>query len=126
MADIRGTITVQEAARRLGRSIEQVRRYLREGKLRGERIGGQWFIDEASLAGVGIRYVPTPPVERVIREAAAVLEAPPMKEATGMKRNEIDALINEIRKNREAIRTRLGGDIGAGVVEMIREDRESH
>jgi excisionase family DNA binding protein len=38
-------ITVQEAARLLGRSTEQVRRYLREGKLEGTRIGGQWFID---------------------------------------------------------------------------------
>ncbi len=44
-------ITVAEAARRLERSTEQVRRYLREGRLGGRRIGGQWFIDQAALDG---------------------------------------------------------------------------
>ncbi|HEY7035722.1 MAG TPA: helix-turn-helix domain-containing protein [Thermomicrobiales bacterium] len=42
-------VTVAEAARRLQRSTEQVRRYLREKRLTGRRIGGQWFIDEAAL-----------------------------------------------------------------------------
>lgn len=42
-------ISVHEAARTLGRSTEQVRRYLREGKLAGARIGGQWFIDRAAI-----------------------------------------------------------------------------
>ena len=43
-------VGVAEAARRLGRSTEQVRRYLREGRLRGRRIGGQWFIEASALA----------------------------------------------------------------------------
>jgi excisionase family DNA binding protein len=42
-------ISVHDAARLLGRSTEQVRRYLREGKLEGDRIGGQWFIQRAAL-----------------------------------------------------------------------------
>lgn len=42
-------VTVAEAARRLERSTEQVRRYLREGRLHGRRIGGQWFIGETEL-----------------------------------------------------------------------------
>ncbi len=42
--------TVADAAARLERSTEQVRRYLREGRLLGQRIGGQWFIDGSSLA----------------------------------------------------------------------------
>jgi excisionase family DNA binding protein len=42
-------VTVAEAARRLERSTEQVRRYLREERLSGRRIGGQWFIDAAAL-----------------------------------------------------------------------------
>lgn len=42
--------TVADAAARLSRSTEQVRRYLREGRLLGQRIGGQWFIDGTSLA----------------------------------------------------------------------------
>ena len=49
MVTLEGMITVAEAARRLNRSIEQVRRYLREGKLRGQRIGGQWFVEESAL-----------------------------------------------------------------------------
>ncbi|MGI8644350.1 MAG: helix-turn-helix domain-containing protein [Thermomicrobiales bacterium] len=42
--------TVADAAPRLNRSTEQVRRYLREGRLAGQRIGGQWFIDGSSFA----------------------------------------------------------------------------
>lgn len=46
-----GLVTVAEAAKRLDRSTEQVRRYLREGRLRGRRIGGQWFIERPALDG---------------------------------------------------------------------------
>ena len=49
MIDTSGMITVAEAAKRLNLSIEQVRRKLREGKLRGQRIGNQWLVDEQSL-----------------------------------------------------------------------------
>jgi len=42
-------LTVPDAARLLDRSTEQVRRYLREGRLRGRRIGNQWFIDGSAL-----------------------------------------------------------------------------
>jgi excisionase family DNA binding protein len=42
-------LSVTEAARRLSRSTEQVRRYLREQRLRGHRIGGQWFIEAKAL-----------------------------------------------------------------------------
>jgi len=42
-------LSVGDAARRLERSTEQVRRYLREGRLKGQRIGGQWFIERATL-----------------------------------------------------------------------------
>jgi excisionase family DNA binding protein len=44
-----GFVSVNEAARRMGRSIEQVRRYLREGRLNGRRIGNQWFIEAAAI-----------------------------------------------------------------------------
>lgn len=42
-------ITVAETAKRLSRSTEQVRRYLREGRLTGRRIGGQWFIERSAV-----------------------------------------------------------------------------
>ncbi len=44
-------LSVAEAARSLNRSTEQVRRYLREGRLSGRRLGGQWFIEAAALRG---------------------------------------------------------------------------
>ena len=47
--DTTGYITVVEAAKRLGLSIEQVRRKLREGKLKGYRVGNQWFVEVAQL-----------------------------------------------------------------------------
>jgi excisionase family DNA binding protein len=42
-------LSVGDAAKRLERSTEQVRRYLREGRLKGQRMGGQWFIDREVL-----------------------------------------------------------------------------
>ncbi|HET8521654.1 MAG TPA: helix-turn-helix domain-containing protein [Thermomicrobiales bacterium] len=42
-------LNVADAAQALERSTEQVRRYLREGRLKGRRIGGQWFIATADL-----------------------------------------------------------------------------
>jgi len=54
-------LSVAEAARRLERSTEQVRRYLREGRLGGRRLGGQWFIEAATLDAflVALRERPT-------------------------------------------------------------------
>ena len=49
MENDRDLLSVGEAAKRLQRSTEQVRRYLREGRLSGRRIGGQWFIDRPVL-----------------------------------------------------------------------------
>lgn len=49
MENERNLLTVAQAARMLDRSTEQVRRYLREERLQGQRIGGQWFIDRAAL-----------------------------------------------------------------------------
>jgi len=115
MLSLDGMITVAEAARRLGRSLEQVRRYLREGKLKGQRVGGQWFVEEASLP---LRYqLPRGPSARV-REPGVTMEA------TKMTKEEIEALIKRVKTNREAIRRRLGH--GLDVVELLRRSREGH
>lgn len=42
-------LTVAETAKLIGRSTEQIRRYLREGVLPGQRLGGQWFIDRSDV-----------------------------------------------------------------------------
>jgi len=113
MVSLDGMITVAEAAKRLGRSLEQVRRYLREGKLKGQRIGGQWFVEEASLE---LRYQPSQQTGQRIREVGVVMEA------SKLTKEEIDALIKRIDENREAIRRRLGH--GFDVVELLRRSRE--
>ncbi len=43
------TLTLQEVARELGRSLEQVRRYVREGKLPARKVGMQWFVSRRAL-----------------------------------------------------------------------------
>jgi excisionase family DNA binding protein len=42
-------LTVPEAARRVGRNPETVRRWIREGKLRATKVGTQHVIEEADL-----------------------------------------------------------------------------
>jgi len=115
MVSLDGMITVAEAAKRLGRSLEQVRRYLREGKLKGQRIGGQWFVEEASLE---LRYQPSRGTTQRIREGSVVMEA------GKLSKEEIDTLIKRIDANREAIRRRLGH--GFDISRLIEESREGH
>ena len=42
-------LTVPEAARRVGKNPETVRRWIRAGKLRSQKIGTQHLIDERDL-----------------------------------------------------------------------------
>ncbi|MCA1694892.1 MAG: helix-turn-helix domain-containing protein [Actinobacteria bacterium] len=42
-------LTVPEAARRIGRNPETVRRWIREGRLPAERVGTQHFVDEQAV-----------------------------------------------------------------------------
>ena len=42
-------LTVPEAAKRVGRNPETVRRWIRQGKLRSQKIGTQHLIDEHDL-----------------------------------------------------------------------------
>ena len=112
---MQGYISVHDAARRLNRSTEQVRRYLRDGKLAGRRIGGQWFVEEAGLAAGG-----------VIREPAALYETRSTSTGgTGMKKTRLISaeLIRAIESTREEIRAASGE---FDVVALIRADREAH
>ena len=42
-------LTVPEAARRTGKNPETIRRWIREGRLRAQKVGTQHVIDEADL-----------------------------------------------------------------------------
>lgn len=45
-------LTVPQAAARIGRDPETVRRWIRSGKLRARKIGTQHMIDEQDLAAI--------------------------------------------------------------------------
>ena len=42
-------LTLSQVARELDRSLEQVRRYVREGKLPARKLGMQWFVNSHDL-----------------------------------------------------------------------------
>ncbi len=42
-------LTVPEAARRVGRNPETIRRWIRDGRLRSQRVGTQHLVDEEAL-----------------------------------------------------------------------------
>ncbi len=117
-----GYVTVDQAAQRLGRSIEQVRRYLREGRLRGRRIGQQWFIDEDALAGW--RPGRREGVQR-LGEPVAAYEARPMEAG---KRKKFKPLLDpELMKEIEETARKIYEEAGEiDVAELIRQDREEH
>ena len=55
-------ITVPEAARRIGRDPETVRRWIRSGRLRARKIGTQHVIEEADLDELAVdQELPLPP-----------------------------------------------------------------
>ena len=87
-----------EAAKRLKKSIEQVRRDLRDGKLKGQRVGNQWFVDEAALDRGPEPVKPLIPPELLAR---------------------IDRLRTEINE-----RNRRDGGAPFDVVEMLRQHRD--
>jgi len=51
-------ITVPEAARRVDRHPETVRRWIRSGRLRSQRIGTQHLVDEDELRAVAADVAP--------------------------------------------------------------------
>ena len=111
-----GMITVQDVAKRLGRSLEQVRRYLRAGKLTGERIGNQWFIREGA-----VMYE----VGRKEEEEMAPSGYSGLRTIREMSAQERWEFLERVNRRREEIRQRwekLGIEIDA--VEVIREIRE--
>jgi len=46
-------LTVPEAAKRVGKDPETVRRWIRSGRLRSRKVGTQHLIDESDLAAIG-------------------------------------------------------------------------
>jgi excisionase family DNA binding protein len=49
MVESKDRLTLMEVSRELGRSLEQVRRYVREGRLPAKKLGMQWFVSRRDL-----------------------------------------------------------------------------
>ena len=49
--NLKAYLTVPEVARKLALSEETIRRQVRSGRLKAEKIGNQWFIHEENLSG---------------------------------------------------------------------------
>jgi len=49
MPDLTDYMTTQEAAEKLGYHVDHVRRMLREGDLKGQKVGNMWFVFEPSV-----------------------------------------------------------------------------
>lgn len=77
-------ITVLEAAERVGRDPETVRRWIRSGKLAARKIGLQHMIDEADLPAS--ETVPLPPAWR--------------RTATGEEMPDVVAAVRRARSSR--------------------------
>lgn len=59
-------LTVPEAAERINRNPETIRRWIRSGRLRAQKVGTQHIIDEADLEAVSERCsLPVPDSWRV-------------------------------------------------------------
>jgi excisionase family DNA binding protein len=71
------TLTVPEAARRLGRNPETIRRWIRAGKLRSRKVGTQHVIDEDDLIAttrvVGAGPLPALDPDRTLDDQSILL-----------------------------------------------------
>ena len=56
------SLSVAEAARRLGVGVPRIHQRIADGSLRAERIGSQWVVDELSLLRVAERKAPGRPL----------------------------------------------------------------
>ncbi|MFH0750270.1 MAG: helix-turn-helix domain-containing protein [Chloroflexota bacterium] len=83
------TLTVPEAARRVGRNPETIRRWIREGKLASRKVGTQHLIEERDLDGVT-----APDAERLL------IPPSPQQTSTGEPMPDWSALVRQGRAER--------------------------
>ena len=77
MAETTDKLTLQEVVRDLGRSLEQVGRYVREGKLPADKLGMQWFVERRTLEALETRVGSVPRVDILERARAAGTDQEP-------------------------------------------------
>ena len=97
-------LSVADTARILNRSTEQVRRYLREGRLPGRRVGGQWFIDAAAVAAFGAAQSTENSFLKILRPA---LRTRPLDAVVGIGAGPGSDIVNGIASYRaDSLRNR--------------------
>ena len=67
-------LNLSEAARELGKSVQQVRRFIREGKLPAQKFGLQWFVTRRAMKRFKSRGSRDPNEEDVLVRARALRE----------------------------------------------------
>jgi excisionase family DNA binding protein len=77
-------LTVPQAAKRVGRDPETVRRWIRSGRLRSQRIGTQHLIDESDLAAM-VEPTDSLPLPRGLR---TTWSGRPMPDVVGLIRGQ--------------------------------------
>ena len=94
MVEAGDKLTLRDVARELARSLEQVRRYVREGKLPAQKLGMQWFVDRRALEAFK-GATGTAPGEDVLVRARALRET--IKRRVG--RIDVTGLLDESRRS---------------------------
>lgn len=92
-------LSVAETARLLNRSTEQVRRYLREGRLPGRRVGGQWFIDTSAVEAFGTSQTKE---DRFTRDLKSASRTKPLDAVIGIGSGPGSDIVNGISSYRAA------------------------
>lgn len=92
-------LSVAETAQLLNRSTEQVRRYLREGRLAGRRVGGQWFIEPAAVEAFGASQTKE---DRFTRNLKSAARAKPLDSVIGIGAGPGSDIVNGLSSYRAA------------------------
>lgn len=85
MVELVDKLALKDVARELNRSLEQVRRYVREGKLPAQKLGMQWFVERKDLDA--FKGAPT----GILRKEA-LAEADALRESIRKRVGNIDVL----------------------------------
>ncbi len=95
MAELDDNLNMLDVAQELGRSLEQVRRYVREGKLPAKKLGLQWFVSRTALESFRAGRRPQ-------SRADILAKAKALREAIGNRSGNLDvvALLGESRRDR--------------------------
>lgn len=115
-----GSVSVAQAAERLGVSVPRIHQRIADGSLVAERIGSQWVVDERSLGRVRERRKAGRPLSA--RSAWAVIAASASSRGPARIRQQLDRLLEpaaELAADEEA-----ASDLAVSLRSMLRNRAE--